>query len=122
MLVFALNTDPLDLIEAHLIPPPVIELRRAAAGMVGHRPRFFQRTAVIEIGGNAGSPEGVIGRLGQDADRRRHAAADHIIGVLLGRERVAELASAFLDRTKQITLRLGGQPAAAACVLMIARD
>jgi hypothetical protein len=37
----ALNYDPLDLIETHLIAPAVVKLRRARRGMICHRGGLF---------------------------------------------------------------------------------
>jgi hypothetical protein len=44
------NHDPLDLIEADLIPPAIIELRRARRSVVRHRRGPFERAAVLEVG------------------------------------------------------------------------
>lgn len=41
------HSDSLDLIEAHFLAPPVIELRCPRAGMVCHLCRFLQRAAVF---------------------------------------------------------------------------
>ena len=48
-----------------LIGPPVIELRRAGGGMVRHLRGLFEFAAILQIGGDAGAPEGMIadGRL-----------------------------------------------------------
>jgi hypothetical protein len=45
-----LQDDPLDLIEAHLVAPAIVELRGARRGMVRHRRGLFERAAVLEIG------------------------------------------------------------------------
>jgi len=58
----ALNAYPLDLIERDLIRAPVVELGGASAGMIGHAGGFFERAAALEISGNAGSPECLLGR------------------------------------------------------------
>src|SRR5271169_3677290 len=42
---FHLNHDPLDLIEAELVAPPVVELRRSRRGVVRHRRGLFKRPA-----------------------------------------------------------------------------
>jgi hypothetical protein len=38
------NHDPLDLIEAELVAPAVVELRRARRGVVRHRRGLFERS------------------------------------------------------------------------------
>ena len=43
------DRDPLDLIEARLIAPTIIELRRARRGVVSPRSGFFERAAVFEV-------------------------------------------------------------------------
>jgi hypothetical protein len=42
-----LNNDPLDLIEANLIAPAIVELRRTRRGMVRHGGGFFQGAAFL---------------------------------------------------------------------------
>jgi hypothetical protein len=61
--------DPLDLIEAELVAPAIVELRRARRGVVRHRRGLFQRAAVLEIGRDARRPEAVVAELGRDAGR-----------------------------------------------------
>ena len=78
----SLNHHPLDLIEAHFVVPTIVKLRGARAGVVRHRGSFFERTAVLEIGGDARGAEGVIADFRLDAGRRR-APPDHGIGVRL---------------------------------------
>src|SRR5580693_8606988 len=78
----ASNDDPLDLIEAELVAPAIIELRSARRGVVRHRGGLLERAAVLEIGRDARRPETVVAELGDDASRRR-APADHRIGVRL---------------------------------------
>ena len=51
--------------------------------MVGHGGRFFQRAAVLEIGGDAGGPETVVADLRRNICSRG-AAADHNEGIGLG--------------------------------------
>jgi hypothetical protein len=58
-----LDHDPLDLIEADLIAPAIIELRGARRGMVRHRRGLFKRAAVLEIGGDPCRPEAVVAEL-----------------------------------------------------------
>ena len=52
--------NSLDLIEAELIAPAIVELRRARRGMVRHRRRLFECAAVLELGGDPGRPEAVV--------------------------------------------------------------
>jgi hypothetical protein len=75
MLKPPLDHNPLDLIEADLIAPSIVELRRAHRGMVRHRGGFFQCAAILEIGGDPGRPEAVVAELGGDAGRRGAPAA-----------------------------------------------
>src|ERR1700730_15055286 len=79
---FCLDHDALDLIEANLVAPAIVELRGACAGMVRHRSSLFQRAAVLEVSRDPGCPEPVIAELGFDASSRG-APADHRIGVRL---------------------------------------
>ena len=53
------------LIERDLIGASVIELRCAGRGVVGHLRRLFQLTTILQVGGDAGAPKGVVadGRL-----------------------------------------------------------
>src|SRR5215469_9488964 len=46
-----LNYNPRDLIEADLIASPIVEPRRARRGIVCHHRYFYQRAAVLEVGG-----------------------------------------------------------------------
>jgi hypothetical protein len=48
------DNDPLDLIEAHLVAPAIAKLRRPRRGVVRHGRGFFERAAVLEIGGDTG--------------------------------------------------------------------
>ena len=50
--VIALDHNPLDFIEAHLIAPAIVELGRARRGVVRHRRGLFERAAVLEIDGD----------------------------------------------------------------------
>src|SRR6478672_9885591 len=47
---FWLDHDALDLIEADLIAPAIVELGRARRGVVRHRCGLLKRAAVLEIG------------------------------------------------------------------------
>jgi hypothetical protein len=62
--VIALDHNPLDLIEADLIAPAIVELRRTRRGMVRHRRSVFQGAAVLRIRGDARRPEAVVPELG----------------------------------------------------------
>jgi hypothetical protein len=57
----------LNLVEAHLVAPSVIELGGARRGVVRNAGCFFERAAVLEIGGNARRAKAVIADLGRDA-------------------------------------------------------
>jgi len=100
--------DPLDLIQADLIPAAIVELRRARRGVVRHRRGLFQRAAVLKIGGDSGRPEAVIAELGFDP-RAGRAPADHRIGVRLLQHRAGELAGAAADRAEQRPLGIPAQ-------------
>jgi hypothetical protein len=54
------NQDALDLVQANLVVAAVIELGRARRGMIGDHRGLLQRAAVLEVGRDAGGPEGVI--------------------------------------------------------------
>jgi len=64
-----LDYNSLDLVEAELVAPPIIELRRARRRMIRHRRCLFERAAVLEIGGDPGCPKTVIAELGCNAGR-----------------------------------------------------
>jgi hypothetical protein len=61
------NHDPLDPIEADLIAPAIVELRRARRPMVCDRRGLFQRAAVLLVGGDTGRPEAAVAELGGNA-------------------------------------------------------
>jgi hypothetical protein len=105
------HPDPLHLIEAHFLAPPIVELRRSRAGMVRHLRRLLQRAAVLQIRRDPGCPEAVIAKLGRDAGRRR-ASADHCIGVGLGQRRARQQPGAAADRAKQRPLGIFGDACA----------
>jgi hypothetical protein len=44
-----LYDDPLDLIEAELVPPAIVKLRRARRGVVRHRGRLFERLRLAPL-------------------------------------------------------------------------
>ncbi len=64
---FILNNHALNLIKAHLVAPSIVKLRRTGRGVVRHARRFFERPAVLQIGGDAGRAEALIADLGGDA-------------------------------------------------------
>jgi hypothetical protein len=67
------NEDALDFIEADLIIAPVIELGGAGRGVVGDHRRLLERATILQVGRDAGGPEGVIADPGADACRPRPA-------------------------------------------------
>src|ERR1700747_3608712 len=79
--------------------------------MVRHRRSLLQRSAVLEVGGDAGLPETVIAELGTNAGSDR-ATADHRIGVRLRRHRAGELAGDAPDRVGKWPFRTAGQACA----------
>lgn len=54
------SNPPLDLAERRQVLAPVVEFGGARVGMIRHILRRFQRAAVLQEHGDAGSPEGVI--------------------------------------------------------------
>ena len=56
----------LNLIKAHLVAPPVVELGGTRAGVIGHRGRRLKRPAVLEVGRDARRTEAVVADLGHD--------------------------------------------------------
>jgi hypothetical protein len=62
-----LNRNPLDLVERNLVARAIIELRRARAGMIGHRLGVFERAAIGEIIREAGRAERVAAHFSVDA-------------------------------------------------------
>jgi hypothetical protein len=61
------NPDPLDLIERNFIAPPVVESCRPRRLMGCHLLRNFQPPPILEIGGDAGRPEGMAANLSFDS-------------------------------------------------------
>jgi hypothetical protein len=105
----ASDDDPFDLIEAQIVAPPVIELRRPGAGMIGHCGGFLQRAAVLEICCDAGRPETVVADLGLDHGRL-DALANHLIGVGLRQRTANELARAATDGAKERPFEVCREP------------
>lgn len=67
--------------QIYMIRSPIVELGGASRGVVGHRCRLLQRTAVVQVCSNAGGTERVVANEGIDLDRFG-SAADH--GVRIG--------------------------------------
>jgi len=105
------NQHPLHLVEAHLVVPAIVELRRACRGVVGHGGGLFERAAVLEVGGDPGRAKREVADLGRDAGRSR-APTDHRVGVCLGQGRRRQRVGASADRPKQRPLRIAREPAA----------
>jgi len=66
--------------EADLIAPTIVELRRSRRRVVCHRRCLFERAAVLEVRGDPGRAEAVIAELGADPGRSR-SPADLRIGI-----------------------------------------
>jgi len=94
-----LNHDPLDLIEADLVAPPVVELRGTRRRMVSHRRGLFERAAVLQVGGDPGRSKTVVPELCVDPGRGG-APTDHGIGVGLRQHGARENAGAAPDRAE----------------------
>ena len=45
-----IDANPLHLIQADLVPAPVIQLGGASGGMAGHRSRILQGSLVFQVG------------------------------------------------------------------------
>jgi hypothetical protein len=76
------DRDALDFIEADLIAPTIVELRRARRRMVRHGRGLLERAAVFQIGRDSGCPEAVVAELGFDAGCGR-TPADHCVPRIL---------------------------------------
>src|SRR5258708_32949406 len=76
------NRNPLNLVERNLVLSAVIKLGCPRRFMVGDLLSHFQLAAVLQIGRDAGRPEGMIANPRFDAGRFR-APADDAVGVLL---------------------------------------
>ena len=107
----ASNPDPLDLVQRHVLSPPVIELRGARARMVRHRRGALQRPAGFEVRGDAGRPERVIAGLGGDPGRSG-STDDHPVRLALHQGIARQPPRSSLYRTEQRPLRLVREPAA----------
>src|ERR1700724_1437908 len=93
------NEYPLHLVEAHLVAPAIVKLRRARRGVVRHGSGLFERPAVLQIGGDAGRAEAVIADFRGDTSGGC-APPDHRIGIGLGQGGQGELARASAYRAK----------------------
>jgi transposase len=102
------HPDPLHLIEAKFLAPPVIELRRAGAGVVRHLRRLLQRPAIFQVRRDAGRAETVVAEFGGNAGRRR-APADHRVGIRLGQGCARQQCGAAADGAEQRPLGIFGQ-------------
>jgi len=67
--IWTSNRNPLDLIERNLISRPIIELRSARTGVVGHRLSVFERAAVGEEIREPGRAERMTAHVGVDSGR-----------------------------------------------------
>jgi hypothetical protein len=76
------DRNALDFIEADLIAPTIVELRRARRRMVRHGRGLLERAAVFQIGRDSGCPEAVVAELGFDAGCGR-TPADHCVPRIL---------------------------------------
>jgi hypothetical protein len=74
------NSDSYHLIEGNLITGAIVKLGGARAFIRRHGLGVFERTAGLEIGGDAGRAEDVAAKLAFQAGFGR-AAADHLVGV-----------------------------------------
>lgn len=92
-----LNSNPLDLIEADVVVPPVIELGCTGTGMICHGSGVFQRAAILQISSDPGRSEAVISHSGLNAGRGS-SPADHHIGISLGEGRPREFAGSPANR------------------------
>jgi hypothetical protein len=57
---FRLNRNALDLVEAHLVVPAIVELGGAGRGVVRHGGGVFERAIILQIRRDAGRRESVI--------------------------------------------------------------
>ena len=97
---YPLHLDPLHLIEAEILAPAIVELRRAHAGMVGHLRRLLKRALVSKMRRDTRRLEVVIAKLGRDADSGSPRAG-HRMSVRLEEGPARHLSGAGADRPKQ---------------------
>lgn len=79
-LIIRSDQDALNLVSVHLVGAPVIELRGVGRGVMGDHGGTFQRAAVLQVGGNAGGPEGFVADPRGDVDRLG-SSLHHRVGV-----------------------------------------
>ena len=77
------------MIEGDVIPPAVVEAGGAGGLVAGHLLGDFQPSAVLQVGGDAGGPEGVAAHFGFNAGFFC-PALDHAVDVGLGQGPGAE--------------------------------
>src|SRR5829696_4569951 len=75
--------------KADLVAAPVVKLGRAGRGVIGDHGGLLQCAAVLQVGRDAGGPEGVIADPGPEA-RRPRPALDHGVGVRLRQGRTGQ--------------------------------
>lgn len=101
------NQDALDFVQVNLVGAPVVELRGAGRGVVGDGGGAFERTAVLEVGGDAGGPEGVVADLRGDVGRLG-PPLHHRIGVGGGEGGPGQFGRPTPDRPKQRPVAVPG--------------
>jgi len=85
------NENPFHLVERHFLGAAVVKPRRARRGMVRHLRGLFERTAVLQISGDARGAKDVVANSRGDASGFG-ATLNHRIGVSLGQGVAGELA------------------------------
>ena len=88
-----LNGDSLDLVQRDLLLAAIGEHGGAWGGVVGDVLGGLEGAVVVEVGGDAGGPEGVVADAGLDAGGFG-APLNHAVGVLLPQGIGGELAGA----------------------------
>ena len=77
--------------------------------MIGHGGGAFERTAILQIGGDAGGPKSVAPDFSVDPSRLR-TATDHGIGIGLGQGSAGHLTGPPPDRAEQRPSRIIPEP------------
>ena len=106
-----LNEYPLHFVERDFLRPPVVKLRGARGGMVGHLGGAFKRAAVFQVSGDARGAKGVVADMCGDT-AGFGAPLNCRIGVGLGQGVAGELPGRPALGLKQQRLRLVRQPRA----------
>ena len=106
-----LNEYPLHFVERDFLRPPVVKLRGARGGMVGHLGGAFKRAAVFQVSGDARGAKGVVADMCGDT-AGFGAPLNRRIGVGLGQGVAGELPGRPALGLKQQRLRLVRQPRA----------